>query len=147
MITQRPKEFGLFETFAYKEWKLSNLSDTAIRVLEVILIHMDFKEGISFPTQDTICKESGIVTLATVSRAVKELVAKGVIEVSKRKGVYRHYPYNLYTILIYVDGKIVPPHIKLAREETVSLLGKEEVDDIIRRSILIPEPKPDRVED
>ena len=145
-MASRPENFGIFETFEYKMWKLTSLSDTAIRVLEVILLHMDFKDRISFPTQDLICKESGIMTLATVSRAIKELVTKKVISVTKRKGEYRHYPYNCYEICIYKDNKLVPPYKVTKEEPAISLRSKEEVDDIIRRSILFPEQESDRVE-
>lgn len=147
MSTYRPKEFGIFETFEYKMWKLATLSDTAIRVLEVILLHMDFKEQTSFPAQDLICKESGIQTLATVSRSVKELVTKGAISITKRKGEYRHYPYNCYKILIFQDNKLIPPNQINVPEEKVSLLTKEAVNDIIRRSIEIPKSEQYRVEE
>lgn len=128
-------------------WKLATLSDTAIRVLEVILLHMDFKDRTSYPTQDLICKESGILTLATISRSVKELVTKGVITIGKRKGEYRHYPYNVYTVQIFSDNKLFPPKSGRRVEETVSLLDKEAVDDIIRKHILFPDSKQSELEE
>ena len=63
------------------------LSHNELRVYLCLAIHADYNTGWSFPTQRTICKETGIATIATIKRNVDSLKEYGLLEYEYRKAV------------------------------------------------------------
>lgn len=63
------------------------LSHNELRVYLCIAIHANYNTGWSFPTQATICKETGIKSVATIKHSVELLEEHGLLEYEYRKAV------------------------------------------------------------
>lgn len=63
------------------------LSHNELRVYLCLAIHADYNTGWSFPTQKTMCKETGIATIATIKRNIESLKDCGLLEYEFRKAV------------------------------------------------------------
>jgi len=66
---------------------MPNLSHNELRVYLCLAIHANYNTGWSFPTQLTICKESGIKSTATIRRNVDALQEYGIITYEYRKAI------------------------------------------------------------
>jgi len=63
------------------------LSHNELRVYLCIAIHANYKTGWAFPTQATICKETGIKSTTTITRNTEALREYGLITYEYRKAV------------------------------------------------------------
>ena len=63
------------------------LSHNELRIYLCLAVHADYNTGWSFPTQATICKETGIKSMATIKRNIDTLQEYGIITYEYRKAV------------------------------------------------------------
>lgn len=99
------------------EWVLDlPVSASAIRVYCCLRRYADNKSGECWPSRRTLAMRSRI-SIATVDRALKELVEHGAILQRKRKNDAGDWTSNLYTVLalpIGVATNLALPHTRIA---------------------------------
>ena len=99
------------------EWVLDlPVSASAIRVYCCLRRYADNKSGECWPSRRTLAMRSRI-SIATVDRALKELVEHGAILQRKRKNDAGDWTSNLYTVLALPMGvatNLALPHTRIA---------------------------------
>ena len=102
---QKSKDFSKFPQTIVRSGLLAKLSNPAIRVYLVLLTYANYHTGLSFPLVKTITGLTGI-NKNLVYRALKELVASGLIE--KSRGSKRYCHRNFYRVInmpqIFLDA-------------------------------------------
>lgn len=76
----------------------TDLSSKAVHLFSILSAKYADRNGECFPGRKTIAKDLGDVSLDTVDRTIKELVAVGALEIESRFSEGGHQSSNLYTI-------------------------------------------------
>ena len=88
------------------EWILDlPITASAVRVYCCLRRYADNKTGQCFPSRRTLATR-GRMSVATLDRALKELVVHGAIKQSKRKNAAGDWTSNLYTVLSLPVGVV-----------------------------------------
>jgi predicted transcriptional regulator len=95
-LEHKTKDFSKFPQAIVRSGLLTKLSNPAIRVYLVLLTYANYHTGLSFPLVKTITRLTGI-NKNLVYRALKELVASGLIE--KSRGSKRYCHRNFYRVI------------------------------------------------
>ena len=132
-------------TITLEPLHVPSLKEACIAKLEALILAGEFKIGEKLPSERNLAKRFGI-SRPVVHEAVVDLAAKGLVEISPRRGVFvRDYHTTgscalLTTLLSYQEGDLDEPFFRsllemrlLMETETARLAALQRTDEHLRQ--------------